>query len=143
MRNYKLINNRPKEIKYIPLESGGGITNPNEEQLIDFGCKEWIRPEPQANCEEIFTENETQIISTWVEIPKIIEPWHEETNFQIKFRPMDLLELLKNHKAMIEYTDTLTQYTDMMENVYYYVNFFNEMERELIEYYGGIVNEKN
>lgn len=69
--------------------------------------------------------------------------WHEDTQFQIKFRPMDLLDLLKAHKAMIEYTDSLTQYTDMMKNVYYYVNYFNDMERELITYYGGIVTERS
>lgn len=69
--------------------------------------------------------------------------WHEDANFQIKFRPMDLLDLLDAHNQMIEYTKSLKKYTDMMENVYYYVNYFNEMERELITYYGGIINEKN
>lgn len=69
--------------------------------------------------------------------------WHENTNFQIKFTPSDLLDLLKAHKAMIDYTDSLTQYTDLMDNVYFYVNYFNDMERELITYYGGIINEKD
>jgi len=142
MRNHKLINNRPKEIKYISLESGGGITNPNEQQLIAFGCKEWIRPEPQPNCKEIFTENETQIISTWVEITIVQPIWHEETNFQIRFNAEDLLDMLESVPQMIEYTAKLTTYKDMFYRIFY-VNYFNEGERELIEYYGGIVNEKN
>lgn len=66
--------------------------------------------------------------------------WREDTNFQIKFTADDLLDLLEEVPAMIEYTKTLTTYRDMMFR-YFYVNYFNDMERELIEYYGGIVTE--
>ena len=68
--------------------------------------------------------------------------WHEHTNFQIKFTADDLLDLLEEVPALVEYTKTLTTYRDMMFR-YFYVNFFNDMERELIEYYGGIVTERS
>jgi hypothetical protein len=90
----------------------------------------------------VYEETDTQIIVSYVEIPIIQEPWHEATNFQIKFNSNDLLDMLKEVPAMIEYTHTLTEYRDMFYR-YFYVNYFNDMERELIEYYGGIINEKN
>lgn len=68
--------------------------------------------------------------------------WHEQTNFQIKFTADDLLDILEEVPAMIEYTKTLTTYRDMMFR-YFYVNYFNDMERELVTYYGGIVTERN
>lgn len=69
--------------------------------------------------------------------------WHELTNFQIKFTPIDLLDLVTEHRAMVDYTDNLVQHKDNNDNIYYYVNYFNDMERELIEYYGAIVTERS
>ena len=66
------------------------------------------------------------------------EPWHKDTNFQIKIRPIDLIELLEEHKGMIEYTSTLKRYTDLMDNVYFYVNYFTDMEKELIERFATV-----
>jgi hypothetical protein len=141
-RNHKLINGRPKEIKYIPLATSGGITNPNEQQLIDFGCKEWIRPEPQPNCEEVFTENETQIISTWVKLPIVQPIWHEQTNFQIKFTERNLRYMLGRDPYMAFYTQTLEDYEDLMGNVYFYVNRINDEELSLLKQYAEIFDKK-
>jgi hypothetical protein len=139
MRNHKLINNRPKEITYIDLKGGGRNICPNEKDLIAFGCKELVRPEPPTyNYNEVYEETDTQIIVSYVEIPIIETPWHKDTNFQIKFRPIDLIELLEEHKGMIEYTSTLKRYTDLMDNVYFYVNYFTDMEKELIERFATV-----
>ena len=140
----KLTNNQLSTPKSINLGGGQFITNPTAEQYIAHGFKEVIDTQPTFdNYEQSYTETDTQIIVNYVEVVVPPMAWHKDTQFQIKFRPMDLLDLLKSHKAMIEYTDSLTKYTDMMENVYYYVNYFNDMERELITYYGGIINEKD
>ena len=68
--------------------------------------------------------------------------WHEDTNFQIKFAPVDLLELLRDVPFMIEYTSTLNTYVDEFGNQYLYVNYFVDMERELCERYGAIITER-
>ena len=68
--------------------------------------------------------------------------WHEDTKYQIKFAPVDLLELLIEVPAMIEYTSTLNTYVDEFGNQYLYVNYFVDMERELCERYGAIITER-
>jgi hypothetical protein len=143
MRNHKLTNGRPKEIKCIPLGNGQFTTNPTEQQLIAFGCKEWIRPEPQPNCEEIFTENETQIISTWVEIPIVQPIWHEETNFQIKFTYKQLSTMYELTQSMTDYFSLCQPYEDMMGNCLYYIDEITDEDRITIEYFGGIIYDKN
>ena len=69
--------------------------------------------------------------------------WHEDTRYQIKFAPVDLLELLRDVPVMIEYTSTLNTYVDEFGNQYLYVNYFVDMERELCERYGAIITERN
>ena len=68
--------------------------------------------------------------------------WHEQTKYQIKFAPVDLLELLRDVPAMIECTNTLTTYVDEFGHQYLYVNYFVDMEKELCERYGAIINER-
>lgn len=68
--------------------------------------------------------------------------WHELTNFQIKFGIEDLLDMIKAVPAMADYTNTLITYEEPNYR-YFYVNFFNEGERELITYFGGIINERS
>lgn len=68
--------------------------------------------------------------------------WHENTDFQIKFTTEDLLDMIEAVPQMANYTNSLTTYRDMMHRIFY-VNFFNEGERELITYFGGIINEKD
>ena len=138
----KLTNNQLATPDSIPLGRGQFITNPTDEQYIDHGYKEVIDIQPTfANFDKSYTETDTQIIVNYVEVvaPKMV--WHEDTNFQIKFTSEDLLDMLEEVPAMVEYTKTLTTYRDMMFR-YFYVNYFVDMERELIEYYGGIINEK-
>lgn len=78
---------------------------------------------------------------------EIIDPndytWHEQKKYQIKFAPIDLLELLKEVPAMIDYVNTLTVYSDEFGNQYLYVNYFVDMEKELCERYGAIITERN
>lgn len=68
--------------------------------------------------------------------------WDEDTQYQIKFAPVDLLELLRDVPSMIEYTSTLTTYVDEFGNQYLYVNYFVDMEKELCERYGAIITER-
>lgn len=142
MRDHKLISGQLVKITSISLDRGGVICNPRENDLIDYGCKELIRPEqPTFAYTEEYEENETQIIVKYVEVPQVVELWHENTNFQIKITADDLLDLLEEVPAMVEYTKTLTTYRDMMFR-YFYVNFFVDMERELLERYGGVITER-
>ena len=139
----KLTNNQLITPKSIDLGGGQFITNPADEQYIAHGYKEVIDIQPTfANYNQVYTETETQIIVNYIEVVVPEMAWHEQTNFQIKFTADDLLDLLEEVPAMTEYTKTLTTYRDMMFR-YFYVNFFNDMERELIEYYGGIVTERS
>ena len=142
MKTYgKLINNQLITPKSIDLGGGQFITNPTDKQYIAHGYKEVVDIQPTfANYDRTHTETATQIIVTYVEVVVPEMAWHEDTNFQIKFTTDDLLDLLEEVPTMIEYTKTLTTYRDMMFR-YFYVNYFNDMERELIEYFGGIVNE--
>ena len=139
----KLTNNQLLTPKSIDLGGGQFITNPTNEQYIAHGYKEVVDIQPSfANYDKSYTETATQIFVNYVEV--VVPPmvWHEDTQFQIKFTADGLLDLLEEVPAMIEYTKTLTIYRDMIFR-YFYVNFFNDMERELIEYYGGIVTERS
>ena len=146
MRKYKLIDGIPIEITYIQLDNGGRVICPNEQQLIDYGCKELIyteQPTITANqyLAETYSENETQIIIDWVinEVPII---WHEPNcNFQIKFTHKDLISLIDDMPAFVQYRETLTKYEDEF-HVYYYVNYFDGMDKEALEFYGAIITAK-
>ena len=136
----KLTNNQLLTPKAIDLWGGQFITNPTSKQYIAHGYKEVIDIQPSfANYDKSYTETDTQIIVNYVEVVVEHEPWHEQTNFQIKFTTDDLLDMIEAVPQMADYTNSLTTYRDMMHRIFY-VNFFNEGERELITYYGGIVN---
>lgn len=129
----RMTNGQLEIVTYIDHENGRTIgINSKTAQL--FGLKEIVDVKPDFyNYDVSYTETNTQIIVNYVEVVVAPMAWHEDTNFQIKFRPMDLIELLAEHKGMIEYTDTLKRYTDIFENVYFYVNYFTDMEKELID----------
>ena len=117
---------------------------PNLPKNLIISCGKCDGLDIICNCEVgkhlAIVENEiiigVEVWSDWVD-----PSWHEDTNFQIKFTADDLLDLLEEVPAMIEYTKTLTTYRDMMFR-YFYVNFFNDMERELLERYGGVITER-
>ena len=143
---WKLIDGKLTKITYIDLENGGRIICPNEQQLIEFGCKELIYLEqptitPNQYLTESYIENETQIIVDWV-VNNIPIVWHEPNcNFQIKFTHKDLISLIDDMPAFIQYRETLTKYEDEF-HVYYYVNYFDGMDKEALEFYGAIITEK-
>ena len=118
-------------------------TNPNEAQYISQGYKDVVRSDyPSHPFTERYEETETQIIIHYDEIVIPERPWNEQTRYQIKFAPVDLLELLIEVPAMIEYTNALTTYVDEFGNQYLYVNYFVDMEKELCERYGAIITER-
>ena len=138
----KLINGQ-LSIPTAILIGNDWTTNPNEKQSVEAGYKEVVRAEyPSYPFSERYEETETQIIVHYDEIVIPERPWDEDTRYQIKFAPVDLLELLIEVPAMIEYTSTLNTYVDEFGNQYLYVNYFVDMERELCERYGAIITER-
>jgi len=139
----KLTNNQLITPDSIPLGRGQFITNPTDEEYIDHGYKEVIDIKPSfANYDKSYTELETQIVVSYIEVPIPEMAWHEDTNFQIKFTEKQLRYLFLEVPAMVMDFKSLEDYEDMIGNIYFYVNELSDEDRQLIENFGGIITER-
>ena len=144
MKQYgKLIDGKLATPDSIPLGRGQFITNPTNEQYIAHGYKEVIDIKPDfVNYDRIYTELETQIVVSYIEVPIPEMAWHEDTNFQIRLTEKQLRYLFLEVPAMVMDFKSLEDYEDFMGNIYFYVNELNDEDRQLIENFGGVIESK-
>lgn len=98
----KLINNQLFTPNSIDLGGGQFITNPTDEQYIEYGLKEVIDVTPYfVNFDKIYTETDTQIIVNYVEVQPPAEVWEYQTNFKIKMNSDRFVAMVSEVNAIV------------------------------------------
>jgi len=138
----KLTNNQLDVVTFIDHGNSRTI-GINAETAQQFGLKEIVDVKPNFyNYEVSYTETDTQIIVNYVEVVVPLEPWHEQTNFQIKITPLQNAYMNSLAPYMAQLTSTFIMHDDCMF-IYFYTDEISEEDKITINFFGGEINDKD